>query len=220
MATSGLVERALSVKREIGKARLVIVSKNANIEQLRELAKAGFVEFGENRMQSALPKIRALAGTPACWHFIGHLQTNKVKEAVKHFSLIHSVDSLKLMREIDKRAEEIGKVQEILLQVNVSGEESKGGFAGKEEVMEAIAETAKLKNVCILGLMTIAPEIEAEQARKYFAKLRNMRNEIAGELKISLPELSMGMTNDYLVAVQEGATIVRVGRRIIEPERL
>ncbi|PIN83217.1 YggS family pyridoxal phosphate enzyme, partial [Candidatus Micrarchaeota archaeon CG11_big_fil_rev_8_21_14_0_20_47_5] len=106
MASSTLIERALSVKKEIGKARLVIVSKNASIEQIRELAGAGFVEFGENRMQSALPKITALSDFNISWHFIGHLQTNKVKEAVKHFSLIHSVDSLKLLREINKRAGE------------------------------------------------------------------------------------------------------------------
>lgn len=217
---SSLIERALSVKKEIGKARIVIVSKNASVEQIRELAKAGFVEFGENRIQSALQKINALSGFNIRWHFIGHLQTNKVKEAVGNFELIHSVDSLKLLREIDKQAGKVGKVQEILLQVNISGEETKGGFAGKGGVMEAIAESAGMKNARILGLMMIAPNIEAEQARKYFAKLRQMRNEIAGELKIPLPELSMGMTNDYAVAVQEGATIVRVGRKIIEPERL
>ncbi|PIN83168.1 YggS family pyridoxal phosphate enzyme, partial [Candidatus Micrarchaeota archaeon CG11_big_fil_rev_8_21_14_0_20_47_5] len=114
---------------------------------------------------------------------------------------------------------EIGKIQEILLQVNASGEETKGGFANKEEVMGAIAEIANMKNVKLLGLMSIAPDIEAEKTRECFMKLRNMRNEIAGELKIFLPELSMGMTNDYLMAVQEGATIVRVGRKIIEPER-
>ena len=187
---------------------LVCVTKEAAVPQMEEALEAGAVMFGENRVQDAAAKHKAI-GDKAAWHLIGHLQTNKAKDAVKIFTLIHSVDSLHLAQEIDKQAGKIGKVQDILIQVNTSGEESKFGIS-PEGAVGLVKDAGSLKNLSIKGLMTIAPEVgDAETVRPYFAALRKLRDSINPAW-----HLSMGMTNDFEVAIEEGSTMVRLGRII------
>jgi len=175
---------------------------------MEEALEAGVTIFGENRVQDALAKHKVISDR-ASWHLIGHLQTNKAKDAVRIFDLIHSVDSLRLAQEIDKQAGKIGKVQDILIQVNTSGEASKFGI-GPEEAAGLIRDAGLLKNISIKGLMTIAPEVEdPETVRPYFTALRELRDFIDRSW-----QLSMGMSNDFEVAVEEGATLVRVGRAV------
>ena len=201
---------------------IVAVSKTRTPEQIKEVVEAGVSDIGENRVQEALDKYCDLRitsyGLRIKWHLVGHLQTNKAKDAVKIFDLIHSVDSLRLAQEINKQAQKIGKIQEILLEVKTSKEPTKCGFE-EEEIIEAVREISRLKNVCLRGLMTIAPIVDnPEQARPYFKVLRELRNKIY-DLRITdyeLPILSMGMTDDFEVAIEEGATMVRIGRAIFD----
>lgn len=187
---------------------LVCVTKEAAVARMEEALEAGVTIFGENRVQDALAKHKVISDR-ASWHLIGHLQTNKAKDAVRIFDLIHSVDSLRLAQEIDKQAGKIGKVQDILIQVNTSGEASKFGI-GPEEAAGLIRDAGLLKNISIKGLMTIAPEVEdPETVRPYFTALRELRDSIDRSW-----QLSMGMSNDFEVAVEEGATLVRVGRAV------
>jgi pyridoxal phosphate enzyme (YggS family) len=179
-----------------------------------ELIACGVFDIGENRVQEAALK-HGVIGDKAVWHLVGHLQTNKVADAVRIFSLIHSVDSLKLAAEISKEAKKIGKTQHILIQVNVSAEASKFGVAA-ETLPEIFKEMALYPNITIDGLMTIAPEVkDPEEARPCFRRLRELRDGIR-DLRLTTYDLqlSMGMTNDFEVAIEEGATIVRVGRAI------
>ena len=200
--------------------RLIAVSKEASLGQMEEALGAGITAFGENRVQDALIKHRAI-GDRAQWHMIGHLQTNKARDAVKIFSLIHSVDSLKLAEEIDRQAARIGKRQSILVQVNVSGEKSKSGISPKDAV-DFLKEAVLLHNISITGLMTIAPEVEnAESVRPYFKTLKDLLLKtrpivegISDEAEFS--SLSMGMTNDFEVAIGEGSNMVRIGRAIFK----
>jgi len=190
-----------------GKVFLVCVTKGRTLELINEAFASGLKCFGENRVQEAKEKYPQVPG--ADWHMIGHLQLNKVKDAVKMFSLIHSVDSVELAREIDKQALRIGKVQDILVEVKTSFEESKFGFK-PESLPEAVACLAGFKNLKVKGLMTIAPMAdEAEGARKYFSRLRQLRDSIDPSWL-----LSMGMSDDFEVAVEEGADMVRLGRAI------
>lgn len=195
--------------------RLICVTKEADIIAIEEALGLGITDIGENRVQDALLKYRVI-GDRVRWHLIGHLQTNKVRDAVKVFSLIHSVDSIRLAREIDKDARSIKKVQDILVQVNVSGEESKFGLA-PGELKGFFKEVSLYPNINILGLMTIAPETDDPQkARPCFKKLRELKDEI-NSLQLtaySLKLLSMGMTNDFEIAIEEGSNVVRIGRAI------
>jgi pyridoxal phosphate enzyme (YggS family) len=197
--------------------RLVCVTKEADIAQIEEVLALGVMDIGENRVQDALVKYKAI-GNRTIWHLIGHLQTNKAKDAVRIFSLIHSVDSVRLAKEIDAQAKRIGKIQNILIQVNTSGEESKFGVA-PDEALKLFEEIVLYPNISMLGLMTIAPEVDdPEEARPCFRKLREIMDEI-NDLKLtaySLKLLSMGMTNDFEVAIEEGSTMVRVGRAIFK----
>ncbi len=192
---------------------IVAVTKTVGIEDIRAALVAGINDFGENRVQEFLGKYGLFPD--ASWHFIGTLQTNKVKDVVGRACLIHSVDSCHLLREIDRRAGEAGVVQPVLLQVNVSGEASKHGFAC-DDVREALIEASKCEAVEVRGLMTMAPFGRAEDARWVFRELRELRDSLR-EMPLNgveLDELSMGMSNDFRVAVEEGATIVRVGGAI------
>ena len=158
----------------------------------------------------------AALGRPVAWHFIGHLPSNKAKYAVRMFDLIHSVDSLKLARELNKQAAKVDKIQPILVQVNISGEDTKSGIAA-DETMDLISDTSKMNNLSVQGLMTMPPYFyQPEKVRPFFAALRKLRDEIEGchIPNVSLPELSMGMTGDFEVAIQEGATLVRIGTAI------
>lgn len=189
--------------------KLICVTKTAGIDQICEAISCGCRDIGENRVQDAIVKHRAI-GDKAVWHLIGHLQTNKVKDAVRIFSLIHSIDSIHLAKEISKEAGKISKTQDILIQVNTSGEESKFGLA-PGEVTSFFNEVSLYPNINILGLMTIAPEVDdPETVRPYFRRLREIRDGVSRKLQI----LSMGMTNDFEVAIEEGSTMVRIGRAI------
>lgn len=201
--------------RRPDEVRLICVTKEAEIADMEEALASGASDIGENRIKDATSKYKTI-GDRAVWHLIGHLQTNKVRDAVKIFSLIHSVDSERLAKEIDSQAKKIDKVQDILVQVNTSGEESKFGVAS-EETISLIKEVSLYPNINIKGLMTIAPEVaDLGSIRKYFRALRELRDEINRTqiTKNALRELSMGMTNDFEVAIEEGSTMVRVGRAI------
>lgn len=171
--------------------------------------------IGENYVQEARRKIELL-GRPLPWHFIGHLQTNKAKYAVRLFDLIHSVDRVDLARELDRRAAAQGTILKILVEVSVSGEASKSGVPARD-ALALVRSIAELPGLSIRGLMTMPPWFDdPEEARPYFATLRNLADSIRRERigNVHMEELSMGMTNDYRIAVEEGATIVRVGRAI------
>jgi pyridoxal phosphate enzyme (YggS family) len=201
--------------RPPGDVRLVCVTKEAPVDRMKEALGAGARTFGENRVQEAAAKHPSF-GPEVEWHLVGHLQTNKARDAVRIFNLIHSVDSLRLASEIDKEARKAGKVQDILIQVNTSGEASKFGIK-PEEAGGLLKEISALANVRALGLMTIAPEADDPEAvRPYFRKLRELRDNINAVCRMpyAVRHLSMGMTNDFEVAIEEGATLVRVGRGI------
>ena len=194
---------------------LVCVTKEADAGQIGEAIGIGVHTIGENRVQDALAKHRII-GDKAAWHLIGHLQTNKAKDALRIFSLIHSLYSVRLAGEIDKEAKKIGKVQDVLVQVNVSGEESKFGIASGE-LEGFFKETSLYKNINIRGLMTIAPLADdPEKSRPHFRRLKELRDTI-NDKRLTINELcvlSMGMTDDFEIAIEEGSTMVRIGRAI------
>ncbi len=202
--------------RDPSEVRLVAVSKTVEADRIREAVDAGAEILGENYFQEAREKIDALADTGVSWHFIGHLQSNKAKYVVRDFDLIHSVDRLKLARELDRQAEKVGRVQPILIQVNLAGEASKSGVSG-DRLMDLVREVARLSHLSVRGLMTMPPFFDApERVRPYFGELRRKRDEIrdAGIEGVAMDELSMGMTGDFEAAVAEGATLVRIGTAI------
>lgn len=191
---------------------LVAVTKTVTAKEAQEVLDAGVDTLGENRVQSLLDKYDVLGDKPI-WHLIGHLQTNKVKYISDKVSLIHSVESLKLAQEIDRKFKEAGKIAEILVQVNVSGEESKFGITPCDS-FDLIEEISKLDNVKVRGLMTMAPLIATpDECRKYFSDLKELSQKIADRKieNVDMSKLSMGMSGDYQEAILEGATIVRVG---------
>ena len=211
--------------RDPASITVIAVSKGRVVEQIREVVTSGIVDIGENKVQEALVKNQQLTGLEVsrsqglkvCLHMVGHLQSNKVREAVQIFDLIHSVDSIHLAQEIDKHAAKINKVQDILLEVKTSLEVTKSGLK-PEDVIEAVRQISELKNIRIMGLMTIAPPVDnPEEARQYFKQLIELRDELLkmrlGDFE-TLRHLSMGMTNDFEVAIEEGATMVRIGRAI------
>jgi len=194
---------------------LVAVTKNHPVEYMKEAAANGITDVGENRVQEALQKLEAFPENHLKWHLIGHLQTNKAKHAVEHFDLIHSVDSEHLLKAVNKEAAKLGKVQDILLQVNVAREESKFGMEVEE--FPAMCELAgTLANVRVQGLMCIAPNFEhVEDVRPIF----RIAHALYEDMKSKFPDgqiqyLSMGMTHDFEIAIEEGANVVRVGTAI------
>lgn len=196
--------------------RLVAATKTVGVDRIRVGIGAGLSILGENRVQEALPKVSALQKEPVRWHFIGQLQRRKVRSVVGLFDLIHSVDSVELAQEIDRRAGEAGCLQDILLEVNVGGEPTKAGFQ-PEALVSVMPTLASLTHIRVKGLMTIPPQAdEAESVRGYFRQLRELAEVIAHQkiAGVTMNELSMGMSNDYVVAIQEGATFVRVGSAI------
>lgn len=199
--------------REPGSARLVAVSKTHPPDAVRALFEAGQEVFGENRVQEALAKIDAVGDGPR-WHLVGHLQKNKAKHVVGRFELIHGVDGEELARELDRRAARAEVVQPVLVQVRLGGEESKSGVdpGALPALIDALLGCAALD---LRGLMTIPPPAgRAEDSRRWFARLRELRDAEAARTGRALPELSMGMTDDFEVAAEEGATLVRVGTAI------
>lgn len=208
-----IIMAAQRAGRDPGDVRLVAVTKELDAEAVTEGLRNGAGIFGESKVQEARAKIESLGRDGIEWHFIGHLQRNKVKFIFDLFDLIHSVDSLALAEEIHEKAQILGSCMPILLQVNVSGEASKFGMYPKN-VMEVIRKVAPLKGLKIRGLMTITPhDSNPEKSRPYYARLRDLRDNCSrlAVPGVSLDELSMGISNDYEVAVEEGATLVRVG---------
>ncbi|MCX5712336.1 MAG: YggS family pyridoxal phosphate-dependent enzyme [Candidatus Omnitrophica bacterium] len=210
------------VGRGSSEVTLIAITKNRQPEEILKAIENGITDIGENRVQEAVRKFsvlqQAINNNQIKRHFVGHLQTNKVKEAVELFDLIHSVDSIKLAAEIDKQAQKISKLQDILVQINTSFEESKSGFMPREAV-EAVLEISKFKNIRINGLMTMAPVVEnPQEARVFFKNLKDIRDKINSLTFTLYPltHLSMGMSDDFETAIQEGATMIRVGRAIFE----
>ena len=208
VATAGA--KAGSAENEI---ELVAITKTHPVEKVREAVEAGHTLFGESRVQEARAKIPELPSNLR-WHFVGHLQKNKIRHALPLFELFHGVDSLELAQEMNRIADEEGMQPRTLLEVNVAGEGSKFGF--KPEGLRAEMESLlALPRLSIEGLMCIPPLAdEAEASRKFFVQLRELRNSLEKEFDVKLPHLSMGMTQDFWIAVEEGATLVRVGTAI------
>ena len=208
-----IAQAATKAGRSIEDVDLVAISKTHEAAKVREAIDAGQTLFGENKVQEARAKIPELPSHTR-WHLVGHLQKNKIRHALPLFELIHSVDSLALAQDINRIAEEEGLHPRILLELNVAGEGSKFGFT--PEKLHADMETLLgLPRLSILGLMCIPPIAdEAEASRKYFVQLREERDRLQTEFRVDLAQLSMGMTQDYAVAVEEGATLVRVGTAI------
>jgi pyridoxal phosphate enzyme (YggS family) len=191
---------------------IIAVTKYVDDSAIRQAVEAGIEHFGENRVQEAQRKILRLPGSGLCptWHMIGHLQRNKVQTALEIFDIIHSVDSIRLAQSISAQAE---RILPVLLQVNIAGEKTKGGFK-RDELSEAVAEISRLPNLSLKGLMTIAPLVDdPEEVRPVFKELRELRDSFGME------HLSMGMSNDFEIAVEEGATMVRLGRIIFGERR-
>jgi pyridoxal phosphate enzyme (YggS family) len=192
----------------------VAVSKSFPAQAIEEAVAAGIAHIGENRVQEAVAKIPSLRHLPVTWHMVGHLQTNKAKTALELFDIIQSMDSLRLAEVLSRRAE---RAVPVLLEVNVAGEASKFGLS-PQEVLQTAEAVARLPHLDVRGLMTIAPLVgDPEEVRPVFRELRRLRD------ALGLPELSMGMTDDFEVAIEEGATLVRIGRAIfgerLHPER-
>lgn len=195
--------------RNPGEIELIAVSKTQLASSVREALQAGVMHFGENKVQEARGKIEEVGR--GVWHLIGHLQTNKAKEAVRLFDFIDSIDRLELAQEVNDRAEALGKIQNVLLQVNVARESTKFGCA--PESARALAEALNaMPRLALQGLMTIAPYSPgAEKSRPHFAALRELRERIQADTGLQLPVLSMGMSGDFEMAIEEGATAVRIG---------
>ena len=214
-----VADAALRADRDPDDVNLVAVTKTRSLEEIRAAIEAGATHLGENYVQELEEKAAALAGEDVRWHAIGHLQTNKVRRIAGFISLIHSVDSSRVGREIDRRAEAAGRQVSVLLQVNVSGEESK--FGVDEESTHALArELCELDGARLMGLMTMPPYCEVPEGnRPYFVALRELRDRLIdrGIPAEAMRHLSMGMTCDYETAVEEGATFVRVGTAIFGP---
>ena len=209
-----IAEAASRAHRDAGEIELVAVTKTHPPEAVAEALAAGQFLFGESRVQEARAKIPLSPGR-ARWHFIGHLQRNKIRHALAlGFELLHGIDSLEIARDLDRVAAEAGVFPRLLLEVNVAGESSKYGFS-PAKLRAQLEELLALERLQIEGLMTIAPFApEAEASRPHFVALRELREQLQTEFRLPLPRLSMGMSGDYAVAIEEGATLVRVGTAI------
>ena len=199
--------------RNPNEVKLIAVSKYFGVDSIIEVKNCGLTDFGENRAQELTLKYEKL-GDSVVWHMIGTLQKNKVKYAVNAADLIHSADSLELVEEINNRAEKLDKVQKILLEVKTSEEETKSGLETEIEILSLVKRCSELKNIGLKGFMTMAPLTEdANIIRKSFRDLRNLKDQINNK-GYNLIELSMGMTSDFEIAIEEGATLIRIGSAI------
>src|SRR5438128_8530895 len=208
-----IAEAAEKSGRQPADVELVAITKTHDAERVREAHEAGQQVFGESRVQEARAKIPELPSN-LCWHLVGHLQKNKIRHALPLFELVHSVDSLALAEDINRIAQEEGMHPHVLLEVNVAGEGSKFGFS-PEKLRDQMEGLLALPRLSILGLMTIPPLAEeAEASRKYCVQVRELRDRLQTEFRVDLAQLSMGMTQDFPVAIEEGATLVRVGTAI------
>jgi PLP dependent protein len=213
-----IAQAAAQAARAIDEIEVVAITKTHPAEKVREAIEAGQTLFGESRVQEARAKIPELPSNLR-WHFVGHLQKNKIRHALPLFELFHGVDSLALAQELNRIAADEGMHPRVLLEVNVAGEGSKFGFS-TDKLREQMEELLALQRLSILGLMTIPPLADkAEASRRYFVELRQLRDRIQTEFHVDLPQLSMGMTQDFPIAVEEGATLVRVGTAIFGERR-
>ncbi len=215
-----ITRTAGSCGRDPGDIQLIAVSKRQSMEKIVDAINSGADHLGENYIQEAMEKIDHIGRQKACWHFIGHLQSNKARFAVQYFDYIHTVDTLKLAREINKQAKKINKVQKILLQVNISDESTKSGTQ-KESAIELADQVRDFEHLSIRGLMCMPPYFpDPEKARIFFRQLAQLRDQIRDSIgsqggdKDFMNHLSMGMSNDFRVAIEEGSTMVRVGTSI------
>jgi pyridoxal phosphate enzyme (YggS family) len=208
-----MAHAAANAGRAVDEIELVAITKTHPAEKVREAIEAGQTLFGESRVQEARTKIPELPSNIR-WHFVGHLQKNKIRHALPLFELFHGVDSLALAEEMNRIAADEGMHPRVLLEVNVAGEGSKFGFS-TDKLREQMEELLTLQRLSILGLMTIPPLADkTEASRRYFVQLRELRDRLQTEFHVDLPQLSMGMTQDFPIAVEEGATLVRVGTAI------
>jgi pyridoxal phosphate enzyme (YggS family) len=208
-----IAQAAWKAGRSADDVELVAISKTHEAEKVREAIEAGQSLFGESRVQEARVKIPELPSNLR-WHFVGHLQKNKIRHALPLFELIHSIDSVALAQDVNRIAEDDGLHPRVLLEVNVAGEGSKFGF-NPERLRAEMESLLALPRLSILGLMCIPPIAEeAETSRKYFVELRELRDRLQKEFHVDLAQLSMGMTQDFAVAIEEGASLVRVGTAI------
>jgi len=217
---------AARAKRSADEITLVAVSKTMPIELLEAAIAAGIMDFGENRIEEAETKIHIFSEklVRPTWHMIGHIQSRKVKSILPLFDLVHSVERLKIAQKLSEQAQEVGRILPIFLEINISGEEAKDGFQAvdwqkkpdvKALLWEELQQVFELPSLEIRGLMTMAPYYEEiEATRPVFADLAALRESLRQDFGAALPDLSMGMTNDYTIAIEEGATIVRIGRAI------
>ncbi len=222
-----IADACANVQRNPADITLVAVTKQKTVPEILEAVDAGLRQLGENRVEEGMAKIPLVndaANDKPTWHMVGHVQSRKAKHVVPQFDMVQSVDSLKLARRLSRLADEKERRLKVLLEINVSGEASKYGFAGynwcrdssvRDDLWREVGEIAAYPHLELAGLMTMAP-YDADEAiiRRVFADLRALRDALADELKLRLPELSMGMTNDYPIAIEEGATMVRIGRAI------
>lgn len=212
-----IFEAAERSRRSPEAVQLVAVTKAVGTEEIRILYDLGVRDFGENRVQQALVRMESLSSLDVRWHMIGRLQTNKAKKAAGAFHLLHSLDSIRLGFALDRAAREHGCMMDTLVEVNVSGEEVKAGF-DVNELESGFAELTKLKHVRLQGLMTMAPLTDnPETVRPVFRSLRELRDGLNEECGGALHHLSMGMTQDFELAVEEGATMVRIGTALFLP---
>ena len=210
--TERIEKAARRVGRDPKEIKLVVVSKTVDAARIKQAIEAGASILGENYVQEAQKKIEEI-GKSVAWHFIGHLQSNKAKYAVRLFDMIHAIDSLSLAQELNRRAEQVGHIIKTMIEVNISGEETKFG-ADEERVLGIAKGILSLEHVSLEGLMTMPPYFDLpEMSRPYYTKLRELKERMVRE-GIPLKELSMGMSNDFEIAIEEGATYVRVGTAI------
>ena len=206
-------EAAVRAGRDPAQVTLVAVSKAQDPAKLAAAAAAGHVDFGENYVQEYRAKVEQFADLDIRWHYIGRLQTNKIKYLVRDVHTIHTVDRLKAAREVGKRARAVGRTCSVLAQVNVGGEDSKGGF-DPDAAEDEIGELLTVEGIQLDGLMAIPPFLAPEEVRPYFVQMRELRDRLRTALSHPLPVLSMGMSGDFEAAIEEGATHVRVGTAI------
>ncbi|MCK5541570.1 MAG: YggS family pyridoxal phosphate-dependent enzyme [Desulfobacterales bacterium] len=207
---------AEQTKRKLEDITIIGVSKKHSIETIHKGIKAGIKTFGESYVNEAVSKIDSMNDNTLSWHFIGHLQSNKAKFAVKYFDLIHSVDTLKLAAEINKQAQKINKKQAILIQINISEEKSKSGINAEEACLLA-RNISSFENLSLKGIMGMPPfSHDPENSRKYFKNLKEIKEYIDKQNipSITMKHLSMGMSQDYKVAIEEGSTMVRIGTKL------
>jgi pyridoxal phosphate enzyme (YggS family) len=212
------IEKAsIKAGRDPGEIKLVAVTKTVEIPKIKEAIEAGVKIVGENYVQEAQKKIEEI-GRQISWHFIGHLQSNKAKYAVRLFDMIHSIDSEPLAEELNRRAKKEGRPIKVMIEVNLSGEATKFG-AEEEKAIELAKKLMSLDHISLEGLMTMPPYFELpEMSRPYYIRLRELKEKMVKE-GISLKELSMGMSNDFEIAIEEGATFVRIGTAIFGPRK-